>query len=202
MSELFEQWWHSLWVGSPWFMAGQVMGLILIGLNMTVLFPKRRQTILKLKMTCDVLNTVQYGLIGAVTGALISLVCVGREFVFLKRETKKWADLPIWIPVFLGFVWAVPVCQVLALDESPFVFLPAIGSTFTVIGYYQKQPIRIKWLGLISIFPWFVYGVIVRNFGVVLCQILIFVSTVAAIIKWYVHDRKSIATDPGAHDSQ
>ena len=160
---------------------GQILGLLLSAVGIYVFYAKTRRRILISKLVCDIGFCIQQILLGAATGALIQAIAACREVVFYHRHSKKWASYRFWLYLFVALMGLSPILT----WAGPISLLPAIGSIVAVFAFYCEQPHHIRILGLLATIPWFVYSVILSNYGIALNTAFQIVSALLGLVRDY-----------------
>jgi len=108
-----------------------------LGIISTVIIyqQKSRAGLLVCKLVSDIIWFLQYAILGAWSGAAISIIAIIRELVFINRN-KKWANSPVWLVVFLVLS---AVCGIITWKNIYSVF-PCIASALAVIGFWIGNP--------------------------------------------------------------
>lgn len=177
------EWWNGLWNGTPVYVAGQILGILLIFPSMFFLFPRDKRTILKIKLFLDIMNTIQYTLLGAYAGAALNLVMCGREIIFLNKGRRRWADSHVWFFVFIFLVLVSPVYSIVSGKEGWLAIMPACGSVIAVIALGQENPHRLRILAVVGSVPWLIYAIITGNIGAIITNILSVTAGTIAVFK-------------------
>ena len=99
-----------------------------------------RKKLLISKLIADVCWVVHYLCLGAYGGAIPNLVGIFRELVFVNRENKKWANLPLWPFVFI----ITNLLLGLRTFAAPINLLPILGSAFVTVALWLKKPMLTK----------------------------------------------------------
>ena len=177
------EYWNGIWSGSVWYIAGQVLGLMLAVYSAFLLFPKKRDTLILMKVSNDFLFMLQCFLVGAITGGLLEIISSVRGVIFSLREKRKWADSPFWPILFGVLTWVAPLVGILSGKESPLSFFAAVGSTIAVIAYYLINPRYIKIFGTLAYVFWLTYAVSAGNFGGMISNLIGLIAGIVAIIQ-------------------
>ena len=96
---------------------------------------KTRVGLLVSKLVSDVIWFLQYALIGAWSGAAISIIAIIRELIFINRK-KKWAESPLWLLLFL----VLSGVSGLVTWKNLYSIFPCIASALAVIGFWIGKP--------------------------------------------------------------
>ena len=112
-----------------------VVGLLGILSTVVIYQQKTRAGLLVSKLVSDVIWFFQYAILGAWSGAAISIIAIIREFIFINRH-KKWTKTPAWLVVFL--ILSV-ICGIITWKNFYSVF-PCIASALAVIGFWIGNP--------------------------------------------------------------
>ena len=112
-----------------------VAGFLGIISTVVIYQQKTRIGLLISKLISDVIWFCQYALIGAWSGAAISVIAMIRELIFINRK-KKWANSPLWLLLFIALSG---VSGILTWKNLYSIF-PCIASALAVIGFWIGNP--------------------------------------------------------------
>ena len=112
-----------------------VFGILGILVSFIIYQQKTRGGLLVSKLIGDVIWFVHYVLIGAYTGAAISIIAMVRELVFMHRE-KKWANSPLWLVLFL----VLSALSGVITWKNVFSIFPCVASALAVISFWIGKP--------------------------------------------------------------
>ena len=144
-----------------------VIGWISTIQSLFIFTAKKRGTILILKLINDVLNIINFTMLGTYTGAVLNVIAVLRESIFYLKDKQKWANSKIWLFVFLALMMLSPLSVVLdpsrSATERWIQILPAMGSSLAVIGLYMNKEQVIRLLNFFAIAPWIAYNLFNNN---------------------------------------
>ena len=112
-----------------------VAGFLGIVSTVVIYQQKTRIGLLITKLISDVIWFCQYALIGAWSGAAISVIAIIRELIFINRK-KKWANSPLWLLLFIALSG---VSGILTWKNLYSIF-PCIASALAVIGFWIGRP--------------------------------------------------------------
>lgn len=158
---------------------GQIFGILIALLGLFTYSSKKRGSILWVKGTTDVLSTIQQTIIGAYTGALITLIAVFRSFVFFNREKKKWASHKFWLWFFVVVIGSTPLFTWAGIES----LLPMAGSVIMVFGFYSLNPHTTRVLALFGHGLWLLYGIFHLNFGTILSNVIYLTAAVIGLVR-------------------
>lgn len=158
----------------------QVLGAIGVCLILATYQFNNRKTILQIQLLSGVVWTVQYLLLGVLTGAAMNALMAGRNFLFDKYRTKL---LIFWVCMLailgLGIVtwknWAS--------------LLPILGSAIATIAMWQKSTRRIRYMMLLVPPLWFTYNVIVGSYPGMVGDSVTFISVLVGIYRFDLADK-------------
>ncbi|MBQ0124816.1 MAG: YgjV family protein [Clostridiales bacterium] len=120
------------------FWIAQAVGGLGILANALIYQQKDRDKLRLIKLISDVIWGVHYTLLGAYSGAAITVVAIFRELVFMNRERKKWASHAVWPVIFS--VAAVVSSVISGHDKGLICLLPGFASAVSVIGFWIGRP--------------------------------------------------------------
>ena len=160
---------------------GQIFGIVIAIIGFFTYSSKKRETILLVKGATDVLSTVQQVLIGALTGATITLVAILRSFVFFNRERKKWASHKFWLWFFVITIGSSPLFTWAGFES----LLPAMGSVIMVFGFYNLNPHNTRIMALFGHGLWLIYGIVRFNLGTIISNVIYITAAIVGLVNDY-----------------
>ncbi len=167
------------------YVAGQVLGIVVILWSILVYTRKNSDKILIFKLVSDALSIFQYLLCGNYTGSGLNVVMCMREIVFYNRKRRKWASGKAWLYIFIVLIAAMPFLTSKAEIFSVLWFaniFPALGSGLAVIGLYDKNAMKTRIFSLIGVALWLVYVIIVENYISILANIISLIAIIVGLI--------------------
>jgi hypothetical protein len=158
----------------------QIIGFIGLAFFVISFQQKSRNLILVLMIFGQAIFLVHFILLGAWTAAGMNTVGMARTLVFRFREERKWASRGFW-PVLFILLFAIAG---LLAGESWLGILPVIAMSIETTGLWMKN---VRVLRVINLFPhpfWFTYNWLKGSWAGVVCEIFVFSSILAAIIRY------------------
>lgn len=166
-----------------WKLIGEGIGIIAIIVGFFVFLSNNRKKIIFCKGVTDVLWCFNNFMIGAITGGVLNIVMVFREFVCFNRVDKKWAQHKFWMYFFSAMCFVSPVIECINAGAiNWFAFFPAVGSVFAVFGFYSTEPARIRWLNFAAAVPWFIYTLTVNNVTCCISTVVNMTSVIVGVV--------------------
>jgi hypothetical protein len=153
-------------IHNVWFV--QILGAIALLFGVIAWNSDTRAKILRFQSINSALFAIHYLLLGALSGALMSVIILIRNFVFAQQKKHAWARYNAWIYFFMilsvttvGFFWQgwpsiLPVCGV-------------------IIGTYavsRKKPKDIRYYVFITLLFWAPYTLLVHSYSGLASQII------------------------------
>lgn len=158
---------------------GQLFGILIAPLGLFTYSSKKRGSILFVKGTTDVLSTIQQAIIGAYTGASLTLIAVFRSFVFFYREKKNWASHKFWLWFFVVVMGVTPLFTWAGIES----LLPMAGSVISVFGFYSLNPHNTRISALFGHGFWLSYGIFHLNYGTILSNVIYITAAIIGLGK-------------------
>lgn len=180
-----EKFWNDIAAKGSLYVIGQVIGMVAIALAFAIYTQKDRNKLVVMKLIADALNVAQHAFSGTYAGAATGVVMCFRDFVFIYRGKKEWADRMIWLYVFELFIFVSPF---ITTKEPPFCFLwyinilPALGSGIATVGLYNKKAVVARLLSMIGISFILVYVVILQNYIQIVSNAVCILSSCIGLI--------------------
>ena len=140
------------------------LGLILLSFQ----FP-RQKTVIRVQLYSSLVFAGHYLLLGAVTGAMLNLIGIGRALVFSNRD-RPWAQNKWWLPLFCVsyFIVYILMFTIWDMDASArnlaLELLPVIGSLATTIGF-RLDNVTMRKLALVNGGTWVIYAILCGSIG-------------------------------------
>lgn len=146
----------------------QGVGVIAMILAYFIYSARTRKTLITLKFISDALWGLHYLLLGALSGAVLNVINMGREFVFQCKSSKKWAQTPIWAVVFI----IVNLSSTIFSWQGWASLLPAVGASIAVIGLWCASPMTIRLFSLPSTTCWLIYAFMTGTISGIICNLI------------------------------
>lgn len=162
------------------FFIAQALGIISIILNIVLVQFKTKEKILIGMIISNLVAAMQFFLLNAITGGIISLINVIRCIVFymFKKENKKPSILVLLIFEIIVFVSGIISWQ------NIWSILPIIATATYTYGIWQDDVLKIKYISAIIGFEWSIYDIIVRAYVGCVQGIIQVTSAIIAIIRY------------------
>ena len=167
---------------TPFQIAAQAIGFLGMFSHLASFQCKKRQGILGFQIAGNTFYAIHFGLLGAVSGSAMNVIALLRCLVFYRRGERKWADSPVWIPVFL----AVIVGATAVFWEGPKSLLTFAGMVCTTFAMRAAAARAVRLLNLPSDPLWLIYNAISGSISGVVTEIGIMCSILIGFLR---HDR-------------
>lgn len=164
-----------------WFI--QFIGLIALVFVFLSWNAKTRKDIFKLQSINLVFFIIHYMLLGAHTGALMCIVVLTRNFVFVRKGTKRWASHVIWFYIFC----LLSIAVLLISWRGWISVLPATAVIIGMYGMFKDKPKEMRFYNLLNSLIWVPYTIVVHSYSGLLSQII---GITGVLVGMYRHDRK------------
>ena len=169
----------------------QLIGFFGLALSIVAFQFKKHQHIVLLKMSSELVFSIQYILLGAWTGAVLDFISVIRNFLFYKLVKKNISTTPVII-VFGIFVIATGFTTY----DGWMSLLPIGSKLLTTVSYGMKNE---KWLRIITLpscILWIIYNLTVGSIAAALSDATALISVLLAIYQFDCK-KKGQQTDQG-----
>jgi len=143
-----------------------------------------RKKLIICKLCADVCWVVHYFILGAYGGIVPNFVGIFRELVFMQRDKKKWASLPIVPVVFIIINW----CIGFSTFASPINILPIAASTFVTISLWLRKPRLTKLISVPVSLTFLIYDIFVGSWIGVINESI----AISSIIISFIRDRRKV----------
>ena len=172
----------------------QILGILALLAMVLSYQQKERKTLLIFQMVSNAIYAVHYGMIGAYTMVVMSIINVARSFVFSKNDTK-WGKSRIWLYLFLaitlvGGIWSW---------EGPLSLLVMAATLLLIVTLYSENLAFMRKMFLILPFLYIAYNVVKRSWGGIGNDVFCIVSALIAI--WRFDIKKKADEEKAGQDS-
>jgi hypothetical protein len=113
----------------------------------------------------------------------MSVVTLGRNFVFVQKDEKKWASHPIWFYFFT----LVSIGVLIVFWKGIITVLPVLGVIVGTYAISRDKPAEMRLYMLMACIIWIPYTVVVHSYSGFLGQI---VGILGIGMGMYRHDRE------------
>ena len=154
----------------------QLIGLLAFLVLVLSFYKKDTIKILIYQMTSNFAYAVHYFLLGAISGAFVSIVSIIRNILFLCVKGKRKIIVPVLAFLYLSCTYI--------FYENIYSILPAIAN-ITYMMFMLKN--SRKWLlkgETICALMWLIYGIFVKSYSEMLAESILFISTVIQLSKY------------------
>ena len=160
------------------FIAAQLVGIVVIILNMLIYQQKSRTRLLVCKLLSDIASLLNFLLLGGFSGAAIALIGCFRELAFLEfsKDSVKGK-------VLMGVFMAVSLISAGLTWKGPTSILPAIAAVISVFGFSQGNPRLSRILSFPISACMGIYSASVASYTGVINEILTVISSAVGIIR-------------------
>ncbi|MBX9765299.1 YgjV family protein [Patescibacteria group bacterium] len=164
-----------------WF--AQAIGVVALGFSVFSYLAKTRTGILRTQMFGSLVYILHFGLLSGWTGLAMNAIVAVRNWVFIRKDTQKWASHTAWLYVFiiaslgvLPFIW-----------EGYISLLPALAMVIGIYARWQENPAHIRAGTLIGIALWIPYTISVQSYAGTAANFVLLIAVIYGMLK---HDRK------------
>ena len=160
----------------------QLIGFAGIIVNALIYQQSDRSSILKIKLTSDVLWAAHFFMLGAYSAAAVACIGILREFVFMRR--KKLSSLIFFLILSFAsaaLTWKGPACV-----------LPSIASATSVVSFYIGNSLLTRLLSFPISACMGTYSALNGSIAGIANEILTVASSAAALFI-YCRQRKKLA---------
>ncbi len=140
----------------------QVIGLIATLLVGLTYIKNSRERMLWIQFSASIIFAVHYLLLGAVTGALLSLLVAVRCIVYLKCQKNYIA---------VTFMIVFGICGIVTWQNC-YSILPTFGSVLFSLAFFVHSPKNVRFLSILPSFLWGAYGILTGSWGGIATEII------------------------------
>ena len=174
----------------------QGIGVIAMILAYFIYSARTRRMLISLKFISNALWGAHYFMLGAYPGAIMNVINMGRETVFQCKTSKKWAQTPLWVVVFILINCSSTVLSWQGWQSA----LPALGASIAVIGLWCASPLTIRLFSLPSTTCWLLYAILSGTVSGILCNVI---QLIAIFVGLYrdIRDRRAAKKEAASDET-
>lgn len=164
----------------------QVLGGIGALSMMISSWQKSRKNIFLFLLFDNIFYFLQYIFLRAYAGAFTNVIGLFRTIIFARKGKNKIlsTDYPLILVIML-----YAIISIFTFDGILSLF-PAAASIIYAIVLWQNDPKKIRFGSSIMLLMWFIYNVIVKAYVGAITELVLFISSIIAIIKIDFVDEK------------
>ena len=171
----------------------QIIGIFAAAMNILSFQFKAKNRIILMQLFGGALFTVNFLLLGAITGSMMNILAMIRAALFLYKDKLHLNDKALVGGLMASFV-AVYILSFTVFGTEPILknfvveALPVIGMGAATISFNMKNGTAIRILGITLSSPsWLIYNIFVFSIGAILCEAFSIISIAIGIAR---HDIK------------
>ena len=123
---------------------------------------------------------IHFGLLGAFTGATMSILAAIRGGFYNLRKSKKWINNPILPYLFVLIFWLAGIFT----WEGYHSLLPMFSVTLECFALWTLNTKKMRWLFLFARPTWIIYNVMVGSVAGLATEVFIVSSLIIAIVRF------------------
>lgn len=167
------------------FFVAQVLGLVSFGLGILCFYQKEDKKLKIIMLVMQANNVLHFGLLGAWTASLSSVLSVARTGLALRTSSRRLAYLFILLSLILG------VC----VSDRWTDFFPVIGSCFGTYALFCLSGIKMRMAFTCGAVCWLINNMLVGSLGGILLEITLLVVNFNTILRIHRSSKKLSASD-------
>lgn len=170
----------------------QLIGIVAMTMNILSFLQKEKRSILIMQLFGAILFTVNFFMLGALTGSMLNLIAIVRAAVYANKE-RFHAEKKIWTWGFSAAFFLMYLLNFIAFGKAltPYnlviELVPTIAMIVSTISFSMSGAAQVRKLAPIVSCLWLIYNIINVAIGGMLCEIFSICSTIIGILR---HDTK------------
>lgn len=157
----------------------QSLGILGLCFGVLSFQSNKSKNIVKLKLLNDFIFSIQYILLGAITGAVMNVISCFRNLIYINcgRKNKNTYGWMVFFSIIMLITGALTW-------NSKFSLLAISGKIISTVSYGLKDAKKVRLLTLPSSIEWLIYDSYYHSFGGVINQLLIILSILISITRY------------------
>ena len=163
----------------------EVLGLSGLAMGILAYQTNKHKNIVLLKLANELLFGIQYGFLGAYTGAFMNGLSCIRNYIFVENVKKNKSN-KVWIGLFMIIIL---VFGILTWD-SGYSIIPIYAKILTTIAYGIKDPRKIRLLTFPSSISWLIYNYHYGSMAGAANELFVLTSLIIAVIRFDIRKKE------------
>lgn len=161
------------------FIVAQIIGGIVLILTVISVQFKTKEKILMCQIIANILIAVQYFLLNALTGGVVSVINVIRCVIFYFYKKKNMKPSIVFLVIFV----IVAIISGILTWQNVFSIIPIIAAIIFTYGLWQDNITVTRVCTAITAGNWTIYNIIVKAYAGMVQSISELISSIIAIIR-------------------
>lgn len=158
---------------------GQLIGFVALGFSLLIFQQKKRGSILAYKLISDTLWTIHHALLFSWSGMVVCIIGCLRSITFVRIGKKSDRTQKIWLFIFL----TIGTVLIFLSWKNVWSVFSLISTILATVGYWQKNPNRMKLFMFLVSLSQLTYGTAISSFSMILNEILSLASLIIFFIR-------------------
>jgi hypothetical protein len=167
------------------FYVAQVLGIVSFGLGILCFYQKDDRKLKIIMLGMQVNNVLHFGLLGAWTASMSSVLSVARTGLALRTRSRRLAYLFIVLSLALG----------VGISDHWTDFFPIVGSCFGTYALFCLSGIRMRMLFTCGAFCWLINNILVGSIGGTLLEITLLIVNFNTMWRIYKGNKNRPASE-------
>lgn len=162
------------------FLIAQLFGIIAIIINILCIHFNSKEKILKIMIISNILVTIQFFLLNAITGGVVSIINTIRCYIFYlyKKNNKKKSVITLILFEIIYILSGIISWQ------NIWSIFPIIATVTCTYGLWQDNILITKIIYSIVGIEWLVYDIVVKAYAGIIQSIMQTISSAIAAFKY------------------
>lgn len=143
---------------------------------------KKRKKILFFQSLDSFFDIIQYALLGAYTGSLISLLGTLRAYTFSRTKNRFFLILFLMLYVFVSVI----------TFDGYISFIPLVAALLYTVISWNKNEKNIRFYSVLVFMLWLIYDILVKAYVSSITDIILIISNLLAFYKLDIKTKKKV----------
>lgn len=161
------------------FISAQIIGFIVLGITVISIQFKTKEKILICQIIANILVSIQYFLLNALTGGVVAVINVIRCLIFYYYKKKDKKPSVIFLSIFI----VIAIISGILTWQNVFSIIPIIATIVFTYGLWQDNVKITRICTAITAGNWTIYNVIVKAYAGALQSLAECISAIIAMIR-------------------
>ena len=163
-------------LANPFFI--QFVGFIALIFALLIFQVNDRKSMLKFHAIASLFFAAHYLMLGAIAGALVSIINVLRSYCFFKSEGKKFYKL---VPIIFITVFVIAI---ILSWQGWASLLPMASAIVGTLAFWQNKPRRIRAFSLLISPLWLIYDALVCSYPGMITELFMLSSNIVGVCRY------------------
>lgn len=154
------------------YIISQMFGLVAFVFSILAFHKDKKKNILSNMVISNILNFMQYLLLGAISGCITKVIAIIRDLVIINKKDKDNYLL-------YGFI-IIYIISAITTYDNIYSVLPLLAAVIYLCGIWNGDELKVKRISFLTYILWLIYNICVLSIVGIISNIVSIISSFTA----------------------